>query len=339
MRKIFLAMMLLATFIFAGCNTQAAVNKEVKAANDELKISMLNIGHGDAILIRTKEQTILIDTADNSEHEKLVRELEKFSVTKINKLILTHPHADHIGGARMLIKPTEKQLAAYPYLEKISVEKVFDNGIPFTNAPYKAYMKAIEATKTPRQGLKVGDVLDFGGGVDFKVLWPTGEYVAEMNGGKVDSGDRVYKMNNSSVVGKLTYKNFSMMFTGDCEKESEEKILAANDAKDLKCDILKAGHHGSKNSSSKIFVKAVNPEYILITAGNKEENDNAKGTPHLKLLERFSELGIDPKKIFCTRWNGTITVTTDGKNFSVTPEVRQDWVDKWMTKKRSTGAI
>ena len=334
MRKIFLAMMLLATFIFAGCNTQAAVNKEVKAANDELKISMLNIGHGDAILIRTKEQTILIDTADNSEHEKLVRELEKFSVTKINKLILTHPHADHIGGARMLIKPTEKQLAAYPYLEKISVEKVFDNGIPFTNAPYKAYMKAIEATKTPRQGLKVGDVLDFGGGVDFKVLWPTGEYVAEMNGGKVDSGDRVYKMNNSSVVGKLTYKNFSMMFTGDCEKESEEKILAANDAKDLKCDILKAGHHGGSSSSTKNFVATVNPKFVLISAGNKSADGDFRGAPHKRPLETYMAQGIDEKKIFCTQWNGTITVTTDGKNFSVRPEVEKDWIKDWIEKKK-----
>ena len=319
MKKIFLAMMLLATFIFAGCNTQAAVK------NDELQISMLNVGHADTHLIRTKEQTILIDTGHRRAPERLIRELEKFSVTKIDKLILTHPHIDHIGNAGMLIKPSEKQLAAFPYLEKISVEKVYDNGIPFAGPSYKAYMKAIEATGTPRQGLKVGDVLDFGGGVKFTVLWPTSEYVAEMNAGKADSGDRVYKMNNASVVGRLTYKNFSMMFTGDCERESEAKIVKANDAKDLKCDILKAGHHGSKNSSLKAFVKAVNPEYVLIPAGSKEESEDAKGTPHLKLLERFSELGIDPKKIFCTRWNKTVTVTTDGKNFSVTPEVREDW--------------
>ena len=332
MKKIFMVMLLMMTFILSGC-TQAAVNSPEAKGN--LEISLFNIGQGDSILIRTKDQTILIDTANATEREQFVRELEKFSVTKIDKLIITHSHVDHIGNARMLIKPTEKQLAKYPYIKNVSVGEVYDNGVPFTNQSYRNYMKAVEATGIHRQSLKVGDTLDFGDGVKFQVLYPTAEYIAEMNSGKVDNGDRTYKMNNSSIVGRLTYKDFSMMLTGDCERESEAKIIESN--KDLKCDILKAGHHGSKNSSSKNFIKAINPSYILISAGDKEKEGD--GTPHLKLMERFSELGINPQNILCTRFNGSITVTTDGKTFSVKPEIKKDWVNDWVAKKKKNNGI
>ena len=336
---------LVATFVFGGCNTQAAGNQY---KDDDLKISMLNIGHGDSILIRTKKQTILIDTANSSEHARLAAELEKFSVTKIDKLILTHPHVDHIGGAMMLIKPNKKQLEAYPYLTKISVGEVYDNGVPYTSGAYKNYMKAVKELGIPYQSLKVGDTLDFGGGVKFKVLFPTAEYVAEKNKRMAENydeakatdkngkRDRTYVMNNSSIVGKLTYKDFSMMFTGDCEKESEAKILAANDAKTLKCDILKSGHHGRNTSSTKEFVAAVNPSYVLISSGDNDASNGYKGSPHRKVLEIYLKQGIDAKNIFCTQWNGSITVTSDGKTFSVQPEIKTDWLESLIAKKKES---
>jgi len=344
MKKIFLMMFLLATFIFSGCNTQAASNQ---STNGDLKISMLNIGHGDAILIRTKEQTILIDTGKPSNRANFVKELEKFSVTKIDKLILTHPHADHIGGAAMLIKSNKKQLEAYPYLEKISVAEVYDNGIPYTSKSYINYMQAVKELGISHKSLKVGDTLDFGGGVKFKVLFPTAEFVAEMNKRQADKSDdgtnenddadkkdRTYRMNNSSIVGKLTYKDFSMMLTGDCEKESEAKILADNDVASLKCDVLKSGHHGRNSSSSKNFVAAVNPSYVLISAGNNADKNDPKGSPHGKALGIYLKQGISPKNILCTQWNGSITITSDGKTFSVKPENNIDWVEGWINKKR-----
>ena len=170
LKKIFLTVMLLAMFVTCGCSAQAEVAQNVTG---NLKISMLNIGHGDTILIQTGEQTILIDTAAASKHSDFVRELEKLSVTKIDKLILTHPHIDHIGGARMLISPNQKELAEFPYLEKISVAAVYDNGVAYGSGAYKGYLKSVQAKKIPYQNLKVGDVLDFGNGVEFKVLWPT----------------------------------------------------------------------------------------------------------------------------------------------------------------------
>ena len=335
MKKIFLMMMMLATFIFSGCNTQAAINDNSAAVNDDLKISMLNIGHGDAILIRTKQQTILVDSANSKHRNMLVKELEKLSVTKIDKLILTHAHIDHTGNTKVLINPNKKDLEEYPYLEKISVAEVYDNGIAYGSSVYKNYMKAIQTKGIPYKSLKAGDVLDFGNGVKFNVLFPTKDFVEIKNSGQFDKKDRAYNTNNGSIVGKLTYKNFSMMFTGDCEKESEAKIVANNKVEDLKCDVLKAGHHGISTSSKKKFVTAINPSVVVISAANRaDEAYISPGRPHLKVLENYLACGINPKNIFCTRFNHTITITSDGKSFSVQPEIEKDWVESWIAGKK-----
>jgi len=344
MKKILMAILLLMAFILGGCGgqakeepkqeTQAEVKDDTQAASAQdvkgnLKISMLNVGQGDAILIQTGKQTVLIDTSDTDERDLLVKELEKLSVTKIDKLILTHPHADHIGSAKALINPSKKELNANPYLEKISVAEVYDNGIVSTSPLYKSYMKSIDTKGITHNALKAGDTLDFGNSVKFNVLYPTRELDAAVNDEKQKSDP-----NNESVVGKLTYKKFSMMFTGDAEKEAEAAILANNKAKALKCDVLKSGHHGSYTASTKNFVAAVNPSYVLISCGPEEERRNTYGHPHLEPLENYLEQGIDKKNILCTRWNGTIIVTSDGKSFSVQSEDNEDWVDKWITKKK-----
>ena len=348
MKRIFLTVILLATVIFGGCGSQSKNDSPAKPENQseiknesvaessasvkgDLKISMLNVGQGDAILIQTGKQTVLIDTSDTDEREFLAKELEKLSVTKIDKLILTHPHADHIGNAKVLINPSSKEIKANPYFEKVSVAEVYDNGIAASSPLYKSYMKAIESKKIAHKSLTAGDTLDFGNNVKFQVLYPTKDIVNAVNGGQKSDP------NNESVVGKLTYKKFSMIFTGDAEKKVESEIWADNDAKILKCDILKAGHHGSYTASTENFVKTVAPSYVLISCGPEEEKRNTYGHPHLEPLENYLAQGIDKKNILCTRWNGTITVISDGKSFSVTPERTEDWLDKWIAQKKKTG--
>ena len=249
MKRIFLTVILLATVIFGGCGSQSKNDSPAEPENQseiknesvaessasvkgDLKISMLNVGQGDAILIQTGKQTVLIDTSDTDERELLAKELEKLSVTKIDKLILTHPHADHIGNAKVLINPSSKEIKANPYFEKVSVAEVYDNGIAASSPLYKSYMKAIESKKIAHKSLTAGDTLDFGNNVKFQVLYPTKDLVNAVNGGQKSDP------NNESVVGKLTYKKFSMIFTGDAEKKVESEIWADNDAKILKCDII-----------------------------------------------------------------------------------------------------
>lgn len=327
---------LLVAFIFGIFVAQTEAASLAQSVKGDLKISMLNIGYGDAILIRTSEQTILIDTAYTTGQKLFVDELEKFSVTKIDKIILTHPHTDHIGGAKLLFDPTAQELATYPYLKKISVAEVYDNGIAFPSKVYRNYLKALKKKGMTRQSLKVGDTLDLGGGVKFKVLFPKAEFVTFVNEKNIRDNKyndpREYNINNGSIVGKLTYKNFSMMFTGDCEKESEATIVKTYSAKDLKCDVLKGAHHGSATSSTKDFVAAVKPTCVLLSSTNRDK-DISQEHPHLNPLKNYLAQGVNKKNIFSTRFNGTITITSNGNKFSVAPENKTNWLDDWIAQK------
>ena len=299
-----LGLVLLITSLLTGCGTQNAANQpaaqnEEKAAsadkNKELTVTMLDVGQGDAILIKTAEQTVLIDTSDLDEQEKLRAELKKAQVKRIDKLILTHPHADHIGGVEGVV------------LKDYEVGEVYDNGMPSKSKMYLRYMKIIKQRNIPRHALTAGEVLNFGGGVSFKVLSPPKE-VVEKGSKSTDNHDP----NNESVVGKLIFGNFSMMFTGDAEQQAE-KVMVDNFAGDLRSTLLKAGHHGSKTSSSAAFLRAVQPEGVLISCGA----GNDYGHPHKQTMKKYQSLKL---KIYETDLNGTIVVTSDGKSYKIKPE-------------------
>ena len=299
-----LGLVLLITSLLTGCGTQNAANQpaaqnEEKAAsadkNKELTVTMLDVGQGDAILIKTAEQTVLIDTSDLDEQEKLRAELKKAQVKRIDKLILTHPHADHIGGVDGVV------------LKDYEVGEVYDNGMPSKSKVYLNYMKKLKQKNIPRHALTAGDVLDLGGGVSFKVLSPPKD-VVEKGSKSTDNHDP----NNESVVGKLIFGNFSMMFTGDAEQQAE-KVMVDNFAGDLRSTLLKAGHHGSKTSSSAAFLRAVQPEGVLISCGA----GNDYGHPHKQTMKKYQSLKL---KIYETDLNGTIVVTSDGKSYKIKPE-------------------
>ena len=348
MRKYFLLPLFLLMIMFSGCGTSSSgnsndANSKEETATDaqsentsnaggnatatnekiksDLKITMLNVGQGDSFLIQTSTQKILIDTSDVDERSKLVSELDKAGVNSLDKIILTHPHADHIGGLEKLLKD-----------KKFTVKEVFDNGIASTSKLYLNYMTAIKENNVKHSTLKAGDTLNFGGNVKFEVLFPNKNVVDEVNGGKQKSDP-----NNESIVGRLHYKNFTMMFTGDAELKVESEIWQDNKDKALKSSILKAGHHGSHSSSSENFVRVVNPQYVLISAGEPttKRGGNTYGHPHLEPLETYLNQGIDSKNILWSWKNGTVVIETDGNNFSVTPEVKEDWVKAWIKEKKS----
>ena len=284
--------------LLAGCATQPGAAGGTEAAQTKdgaLEVKVLDVGQGDAILIRTADQTIFIDTGDLDEHPKLEAALKKENIKTVDKLIITHPHADHLGGASVLFKNCE-------------VKAVYDNGEPTTTKFYRDYLKTIKSKSIPYKALVDGDVLDFGGGVSFHVLSPTAEMVKE--GGKKNGKPN---LNINSIVGRLEYGDFTMLFTGDAEKETEKSTLSRHSAADLKSLVLKSPHHGSKTSSTTAFLKAVTPEVVAISCGA----GNDYGHPHKEVLERYKKFNI---QVYRTDQGGTIAITSDGKTYSVKEE-------------------
>lgn len=283
-----IVLLLVAATVLGGCAISKPFETKAALQEQQLSIKMLDVGQGDALLIRTAEQVILIDSGDVDERQRLLAILKKEGISTIDKLIITHPHADHLGGADMIFK-------------NFIVKEVYDNGQITNTKLYRTYLKTIKMNKIAYKQLYAGDILDFGGGVSFKVFNPRKEMIENSD-----------NLNGNSIVGKLTYCKFSMLFTGDSEAESEELMLKTY-GKELKSDILKSPHHGSKTSSNSKYLKLVAPDAVLISLGV----GNEYGHPHKATLQKYKKLNM---KIYRTDQNGTITVQSDGKTYDIIKE-------------------
>ncbi len=310
--QIICGLILCCTMLLTGCgqgggqSSDTATNSKVEAKG-QLTISMLDIGQGDAVLIQTGAKNILIDTGDDKYYEdgkkgkentQLLTELQKLKIDHIDTLVMTHAHADHIGKA-------DKVIAQY------GVKELVYNGIPSTSKYFINALKAAKANGTQQVKVKAGDVLDFGNGVSFEIVSPSQGLIDE-DTAAIKAKKKV-DVNNESVVGRLTFGNFAMLFTGDAEGPVEKDMVASY-GKKLKCQVLKAGHHGSKTSSTAEFLKLVQPESVVMSLGV----NNQYGHPHEALLNRLQKQGV--KNIYRTDANGTITIVSDGSSYSITTE-------------------
>lgn len=275
-----------------GGSTAASGGTSAKAdggKSSTLTVRMLDIGQGDSFLLEKDGKFVMIDTGDIEHRDAIVQLLKKYHVKTISKIIITHPHADHLGGMNAIFK-------------NFKVESIYDDGMPSGTASYKNYLKQIEANKIPYKSLKAGDELNFFDGVKFKVLGP----VKKIKDQKGNSD-----FNNNSIVGRLTYGNFSMMFTGDAEKEEEASILSQKGT--FKSDVLKVGHHGSRTSTSPDFLKAVAPREAFISCGQ----GNDYGHPHKVTVDKLNKAKVH---IYRTDRDGTVTLTTTGKEYTIQKE-------------------
>lgn len=310
--QIICGLILCCTMLLTGCgqgggqSSDTAANSKAEAKG-QLTISMLDIGQGDAVLIQTGAKNILIDTGDDKYYEdgkkgkentQLLTELQKLKIDHIDTLVMTHAHADHIGKA-------DKVIAQY------GVKELVYNGIPSTSKYFINALKAAKANGTQQVKVKAGDVLDFGNGVSFEIVSPSQSLIDE-DTAAIKAKKKV-DVNNESVVGRLTFGNFAMLFTGDAEGPVEKDMVASY-GKKLKCQVLKAGHHGSKTSSTAEFLKLVQPESVVMSLGV----NNQYGHPHEALLNRLQKQGV--KNIYRTDLNGTITIVSDGSSYSITTE-------------------
>lgn len=280
-------LIVIAMLITAACSKENGKPVSQGQVNSPLVVKVLDIGQGDAILIRTAGQTVLVDTGDIGTRDKLVGYIKKEGITTIDKVIITHPHADHLGGMPGII-------------ENFKVSQIYDSGQTATTALYRKYLSLVQSKKIPFAVLTAGTEIVISSDVKLKIFAPEKPLIGDSD------------LNNNSIVAKLMYNEFSMLLTGDAEKESEERMLKTYKA-ELKSSILKAGHHGSNTSSSLPFLKAVAPEAAIISLGANNDYHH----PHPSILKRYGEAKI---KVYRTDTDGTVTVSSDGKTYTITKE-------------------
>ena len=259
-----------------------------------LEIISFNIGQGDAILIKTPEnQTMLIDGGPNN---KVLSKLGEYlpSLTKrIDIVLLTHPHADHVTGLVEVLK-------------RYDVGAVILSGANLKTDVYSEFLKIIEEKDIPVIIAEAGEAIHFGpaaAGLEFDILSPKQAknlIFSKKSEGFSSGGNDV---NDTSIVGKLVFEDFSMIFMGDATSKIENQLLIYGE--NLESDILKAGHHGSKYSSSMSFLKFVSPKAAMIEVGAK----NRYGHPSEAALSRLRMINTN---VFRTDLNGDIKILTDG---------------------------
>lgn len=256
--------------------------------SQSLKVAFLDVGQGDAIfIVLPNGEQVLIDGGPNSTVLAQMSHYMPPLDRKIEHVILTHPHADHLNG---LIK----------VLERYEIGTIYEARISYDSVAYKSWQEQISLKKIPRREISQNDVLEWGE-VDFQVLWPTSSVL----GGNGESN-----INNSSVVGRLVYRQTAFMLTGDAETEAQSALCAFGSEK-LKSDVIKVAHHGSQNGTVVCFMEAVSPSWAIISSGQ----DNKFGHPHaiaLRILEDF----IAQPNILKTMEQGTIVCGSSGSAVS-----------------------
>ena len=264
-------------FSLMGCEDIIDTNLDSNTG-DILEIHFIDVGQADSIFIKKGQEAMLIDAGNNKDGKTVVEYIKNQNVSKLNYVIGTHPHADHIGGLDDVIDNLD--------IDKLIMPNAIANTKTFEDVLDSIDKKGLKITKP-----KVGDRYTLNG-AEFIVLAPNGESYESLN--------------DYSVVVKLIDGETSFLFTGDAEALSEKEMLKSN-RNLLKSDVLKVGHHGSVTSTSQEFLDAVDPYIAVISS----ETGNSYGHPHKEIIERLTEKNID---ICRTDLQGTIIIKSNGKS-------------------------
>lgn len=250
--------------------------------NGKLSVYFLDVGQGDSSLIIFGDKTILIDAGEIDMGDRVVNDLKELGVTRIDLLVATHPHSDHIGGMQKV-------------LDNFTVGQVLDSGTPHTSVIYERFLKTIDKKNIPYKLALQGDTIDLDPSLRIVVLLPPDRRFCD-------------DLNTNSIVLRISYGTINFLFAGDAGSEAETALVKSGYP--LEAQILKVGHHGSMHSSSPAFIARVHPETAIISLGQ----DNPYGHPHKQAVDTLMDAGAT---IYRTDRDGTILVRSDGISYAV----------------------
>lgn len=252
-----------------------------------LEVHFIDVGQGDATLIKADGHAMLIDAGENDKGTAVQLYLKKQGVDRLDYLVLTHTDSDHIGGADVIIS-------------KFDIGQIFLSDFKKDNKTYRELMDSMKSRNmtfsTPEAGAEyeLGDAI-----VTF-----------------IAPNDTYEDPNNSSIALIMDYGENSFLFSGDCEEEAEEDIL--ENGMNLDVDVYQVGHHGSRSSSTEYFLDAMTPEYAVISCAE----GNSYGHPHAQTLNNLRARRI---KVFRTDEQGSIVAYSDGTGITWNCSPSDSW--------------
>ena len=261
--------------IFVFCGISADLG-------DDFSASFVNVGTADACCIKCHGKTILIDSGTSITADKLTAYLRRNNFESLDAVIISHPDSDHIGGMNKVLK-------------EFSVDTIYMTELPEELVPeseeYTTFLNSVEENRV-------------------NIIYPKIKSTVNIDDMKLEflSPQKAYNnRNDCSLVVKITFEENSFLFTGDISEEVENDLL--NSDTELKSDVLKVAHHGSKTSSSEEFLKAVAPEISVVSVGSTD--DNLPDYETLALINHYSG------ELYRTDKDKTVVITSDGRNLNV----------------------
>ena len=278
--KKYIKMLLSTLFVLLTlCSCNISFDNVITTPKGTLAVHFLDIGQGDSIFIELpNSQTMLVDAGENYYGEGIINYIYDCGYEKLDYLVATHPHSDHIGSMSYIVRHMDIDAV---YMPKVSTTtKTYENLLDsISNKGLKI--------KTAIAGTKILDIDE----LEIVILAPVEIYEDDLN--------------NCSVILKITYKDRSFLLTGDAEKKEFEDVYL-----DMSADVLKVAHHGSSTSTTEEILEKIKPEIAVISLGE----DNEYGHPHTSTLKLLNNIECD---IYRTDEDKTVKISTDGENLEI----------------------